>query len=225
MSHGYLFFGESSGARTVFGRRILNFLETGDWDNLAGSPLIDSLFLSGTDGTLGIDGVREAIRFVWQTPFRSPYRAVFLDGDVMTPEAQNALLKTAEEPPAHGVILIGARDAQTLVAPLASRLEKFYVSPASSFSSPSEGGRVWVGEALARKFIIGDAKSRKDIIKAVVADERAEATAEFIEALLVECRRDSLKNFRLMGGILNRWTKICDFNTNKKLQLETLIAL
>ncbi len=82
-----------------------------------------------------------------------------------------------------------------------------------------------MGDKFAAKFILADQKSRKDIIKAVAADERPEAVGEFIEALLVECGKNSLKNFRLMREILNRWTKINDFNTNKKLQLETLIAL
>ena len=224
LGHGYLFFGESRATRRDFCLGLLRFLEKGVWSGE--EILLESLEIPKTDGTLGIEAVREAIRFLWQTPFASPYRVIFLDGDAMTPEAQNALLKTAEEPPARGIILVGAQTPETLVTPLASRLEKFYISPAISSPSPlSPRGRVGVGDDLAKKFLLADAKARKDITKAVASDERAEAVSEFVEALLIECRRDSLKNFSLMREILNRWTKINDFNTNKKLQLETLIPL
>lgn len=221
LSHGYLLYGESRGARDDFARRLLNFLETSNWE-AAGSPLIDSLFVPRDEaGTIGIEQVREAIRFLWQKPFTSPYRAVYLDGGAMTPEAQNALLKTAEEPPDSAILIVGAKDGGSLVPPLASRLQKLYVGGSDLENAAVDPA----AEKLAKKFLGGNAIIRKEVIKSVVAIERPDALESFVAILLSECRKDGPKNVRLMSALLDRWTKISEFSTNKKLQLESLIVL
>lgn len=218
LSQSYLFFGESSSARRDFCLSLLRYLETGSWTGK--EILFDSMEIPKIDGVLGIDAVRSATRFLWQTPAKSAHRAIFMDGEAMTIEAQNALLKIAEEPPRHGMILIGASDPLALAAPLSSRLQKFYVSPLIIGASAEDGRFI----KEAKKFI-SSVQSRKDIIKAVVANEEGLAVKDFVRALLVECRVDPIKNIQMMKMILDRFVKISELNTNKKLQLETLISL
>ena len=54
----------------------------------------------GETGAIKVDQVREAIERAAYRPFEGKRRAVIVDtADALLPEAQNALLKTLEEPP------------------------------------------------------------------------------------------------------------------------------
>ena len=58
--------------------------------------------------TIGVDDIRVQInQDIAVKPYSSPYKIYILnEGEKMTPQAQNALLKTLEEPPAYAVIMI-----------------------------------------------------------------------------------------------------------------------
>ena len=49
----------------------------------------------------------------------------------MTPEAANSLLKTLEEPPHYGVIILLAREAETLLPTIVSRCHLIQLNPLS----------------------------------------------------------------------------------------------
>ena len=68
------------------------------------------------NGGIKIDAVREVVGRVAYRPFEARYRVVIVDqADLMGADAQNALLKTLEEPPARNVfILITSRPAELL---------------------------------------------------------------------------------------------------------------
>ena len=59
-------------------------------------------------GTITIDEIRDqVIHDVDIRPYYSPYKIyIIADADLMTPQAQNALLKTIEEPPEYAVIML-----------------------------------------------------------------------------------------------------------------------
>ena len=59
-------------------------------------------------GTITIDEIRDqVINDIDIRPYYSPYKIyIIADADLMTPQAQNALLKTIEEPPEYAVILL-----------------------------------------------------------------------------------------------------------------------
>ena len=80
--------------------------------------------------TIGIDQIRALKRFLWQKPFASPRRtAVINNSEAMTGEAQNAILKIAEESPESSLIIIIASDYERLLPTLQSRLQKIYFAP------------------------------------------------------------------------------------------------
>ena len=70
-----------------------------------------------------IDEVREqVIHDVAIRPYASPYKVYIIpDADLMNPAAQNAILKTIEEPPEYAVILLLTTSAQSLLPTILSR--------------------------------------------------------------------------------------------------------
>src|SRR4249919_3856361 len=61
----------------------------------------------GDSGNIKVDQVREAIDRTAYRPFEGRRRLVVIDGaDALMPEAQNALLKTLEEPPPASVFVL-----------------------------------------------------------------------------------------------------------------------
>lgn len=190
------------------------------------APLDSRELAPDEDGIIRIEHVRAAINFLWQKPVKAARKTVFVNGaEAMTDQAQAAFLKTVEEPPEHGLILMSALDPRILVPALGSRFQKIYVTGDSDEEEFS--GAEKKAAQLAKKFVLSAAPERKKIIGEVLEAEelpRAEQLlAYFVRHCLIECRKDPVKHVRLMGRMTERWAKMQDFNTNKKLQLETLL--
>ena len=74
-------------------------------------------------GSISVEEIREQInKDIAIKPYSSKYKVYIVpDADLMTPQAQNALLKTLEEPPEYGVILLLAENDQVLLPTIRSR--------------------------------------------------------------------------------------------------------
>ncbi|MDD3401991.1 MAG: DNA polymerase III subunit delta' [Hespellia sp.] len=74
-------------------------------------------------GSIGVDDVREQINNdIVVKPYSSKYKVYIVpQADLMTEQAQNALLKTIEEPPAYAVILLLTENADTMLSTITSR--------------------------------------------------------------------------------------------------------
>lgn len=73
--------------------------------------------------TIGVEDIRSQINNdIGIKPYKGPYKVYIIsDGEKMTPQAQNALLKTLEEPPAYGVILILTTSVESMLPTILSR--------------------------------------------------------------------------------------------------------
>lgn len=73
--------------------------------------------------SIGVDDIRSQITGdIAIKPYRSPYKIYIIsEGEKMTPAAQNALLKTLEEPPAYAVIIVLTTSTDALLATILSR--------------------------------------------------------------------------------------------------------
>ena len=81
----------------------------------------------------GIDEIRELRERIRAVPTQGPRKVYIVDeAHMLTPQAWNALLKTLEEPPAHGVIILATTDYEKLPATITSRTQRF------SFRKPSK---------------------------------------------------------------------------------------
>jgi DNA polymerase III subunit delta' len=76
----------------------------------------------GESGTIKVDQVREMIDRTAFRPFEGRKRVVIVDdADAMVPAAQNALLKTLEEPPSGSIFILVSAVADSLLATVRSR--------------------------------------------------------------------------------------------------------
>lgn len=87
-------------------------------------PQPDTYILGSTGETIGIDEIRDLIRSLHYTPHQEEKKhAIILEGQNMTEEAQNALLKTLEEPPGTCQLVITANHNQNIIPTIISRCE------------------------------------------------------------------------------------------------------
>lgn len=213
LSHGYLFFGEALESTRVFLESFAVYLEEAKWESSV--PLSDARIMHGQKDDLGIDTVRGFQEFLYRTPVRSPKRLLIIHrGDMLTPHAQNAILKIVEEPPAHALIMMTVPDPGVLIPPLLSRFQKLFVS--GQDERVTERGR-----SLLATWREGSAQTRKEFLKELV--ENDQETQEFLTALLNALRGDATNNARALGALLSRITSMAHYSTNRRLQIEAAL--
>ncbi len=81
--------------------------------------------------TIGVEDVREQLVGDMQIkPYSSPYKIYIIDeANKLTVQAQNAILKTIEEPPAYGIIILLTTNADLFLPTILSRCIKLEVKP------------------------------------------------------------------------------------------------
>lgn len=146
ISHAYLFAGDTgSGRHTVayaFARAILCENPTSSHDacgrckscmQVASSNHPDIKVISHAKFNIGVDDIREQINNdISIKPYSSDYKIYIIpDASRMTEEAQNALLKTLEEPPAYAIIMLLCDNEAALLDTILSRCITLHMSPVS----------------------------------------------------------------------------------------------
>ena len=82
-------------------------------------------------GSIGVDDIRDQlVGDVMIKPYNGKYKIYIVEeAEKMTPQAQNALLKTLEEPPAYAVILLLTTNASVLLDTIRSRCVLLNLKP------------------------------------------------------------------------------------------------
>lgn len=83
--------------------------------------------------TISVDDIREQINGDVQIkPYSSPYKIYIMnEAEKMTPQAQNALLKTLEEPPEYAIIMLLTTNLNSLLPTILSRCVVLNMKPVS----------------------------------------------------------------------------------------------
>jgi DNA polymerase III subunit delta' len=106
----------------------------------------------GDSGSIKIEQIRSAIEASAYRPFEGRRRVVVIDeADAMMPSAQNALLKTLEEPPSASSFLLVSSMPDSLLDTVRSRCQRLRFAPLS----PAE-----IADVLVRDHGYGDADAR-----------------------------------------------------------------
>ncbi len=87
-------------------------------------------------GSIGVEDVRgQVVGDIQIKPYASPYKIYIVDeAEKLTPQAQNALLKTIEEPPAYGIIIFLTVNSGSFLPTILSRCVVLELKPVESDS-------------------------------------------------------------------------------------------
>ncbi len=216
LSHGYIFFGHGSDEEKLqAAKNLANFLEAGKWEE-AGRVLNDSTFYNAhVDG--GIDLIRLASEFLWQRPAVSIRRLLVINNaQALTLPAQNAILKIAEEPPAGALLVLLLKDPGALLPAAQSRFQKIFLSGDGSKEPAIKEVGIFLKTAPAK---------RKEFLKSLIerTEEDPRLIENFVRGLMTELQKEPVKNWKALKALSRRWALMCEFNLNKRLQLEAAL--
>lgn len=125
MFQSYLFYGPSFGevrAKTTQLAKTLGI----DLGKI--SP--DIFIISPIRNSVTIDQVRDLKRHIFQKPAKEKYKFVLIESaEKLTDEAQNALLKILEEPPPHAILVLEAKNKESLAPTIRSRVVAKLILP------------------------------------------------------------------------------------------------
>ena len=81
--------------------------------------------------SISVDDIRTQVNnTVDIKPYQGPYKVYIIpQADLMTPQAQNAILKTIEEPPAYAVVMLLADNPDALLPTISSRCVQLNLKP------------------------------------------------------------------------------------------------
>lgn len=256
LSHGYIFFGEDQVGKKTFALAFANLLERGKFEAPEGI-LSEAKEILPEAGSIGIDAMREAKRFLFEKPILSEYRILIVDNaHKLTSQAQNAILKISEEPPSSSLIIVISPTLDVLLPTLKSRLQKVYfprveeseiakllvergvgAAEASKMAKAALGRPGRAIDALEnedfKRFskmvggFIRNRSGRKEMLQSLVEENDDSPGKDLIDAfvdhMIAELALHPQKYEKTLGALCDRLTKMADFTTNRRLQLEAAL--
>lgn len=157
--------------------------------------------------TIGIEPIRNAVKDAQIKPFNAPRKVYIIDeGDLMTPEAQNAFLKTLEEPPEYAVFIIVTENSSSLLQTVLSRAVLIQFHP--------------VSDEITRNYILQkypDIGDRLDFVVKYCAGVPGEADRIMEWENFEELRQKSLEELpRILSPQISEAFNVQDFVTENK---------
>lgn len=105
---------------------------------------------------ISVDDIREQVNnTILVKPYSSPYKIYIIpNAELMNPQAQNALLKTIEEPPEYAVILLLTNNLDKMLPTILSRCITLNLKPIGELDMMEYLSRMGIPQAKA-KFCVG----------------------------------------------------------------------
>jgi DNA polymerase-3 subunit delta' len=149
--HAYLISGAEGIGKQALARALTTALQTGDpdWERtldpssdgfhalnasiharIQSGNYPDLIYANPENGTLRIEEIRRVAAQIALKPFEGRHRvAIFRDFETALGRAQDALLKTLEEPAATGVLIVLARTLESILPTITSRSQMIRLRP------------------------------------------------------------------------------------------------
>lgn len=181
----------------------------------------DLIMATVEDGSpLKIEAIRDVARLLALKPYSARYRiAIFEDFDLVAPQAQDALLKTLEEPAAQAVMVVLASAPERVLPTIRSRAQTLPLRPApqqlikdvlvtrgcdqdrADLVARLSSGRIgWALNAIEDEALLAFRREMLDQLRAIVAGKRL-ARIKAAEQLSKQVGNDKAA----LRGILEIW--------------------
>ena len=126
LSHAHLIAGEDGVGKGKLANILAKFIFNGDLDR----EYVDIINYLSEKSSFGVDDVRDIIEEVYKKPFEKDKKVIIIhEGNKLTIQAQNALLKTIEEPPKGVYIIILCESLELILDTIKSRCEIYKLKP------------------------------------------------------------------------------------------------
>lgn len=128
LSHAHLICGEDGIGKSVLATNLAKLILHGDVER----NYVDIINYKTEKSSFGVDDVRNIIEEVQKKPFEGDKKVIIIhQGNKLTIQAQNALLKTIEEPPKGVYIIILCESLELILDTIKSRCEIYKLTPLS----------------------------------------------------------------------------------------------
>ena len=126
LSHAQLISGEDGIGKSILAEILGKLILNGDLER----EYVDIINYKPSKASFGVDDVREIIDEVNKKPFEGDKKVIIIhQGNKLTIQAQNALLKTIEEPPTEVYIIILCESLELILDTIKSRCEIYKLTP------------------------------------------------------------------------------------------------
>ena len=126
LSHAQLISGEDGIGKSILAEILGKLILNGDLNR----EYVDIIHYKPSKASFGVDDVRDIIDEVNKKPFEGDKKVIIIhQGNKLTIQAQNALLKTIEEPPTEVYIIILCESLELILDTIKSRCEIYKLTP------------------------------------------------------------------------------------------------
>lgn len=126
LSHAHLIVGHNGIGKSIIARIFALKILDKDMDR----DYVDIIHYRPKKASFGVDDVREIIEEVTKRPYEGDKKVIIIhEGSKLTIQAQNALLKTIEEPPKGVYIIMLTESAELMLDTIKSRCQIYKLSP------------------------------------------------------------------------------------------------
>lgn len=199
---------------------ISNFLKEKEIDPI-------DINLQTYEKAMGIEDVRNIQKKILLKPFRGKTKAVVIQAyENITQEAQNALLKVLEEPPANTIIIISVSTKEVILPTIISRCKIIELKEDNLTLSSEENAQYHnILISLSKNAVGYKLKLAQDIAGS------KEETVFFLEKMSVFVREKLIKNYNdpkylnLLRILSETHTIIKSTNVNQRIALENLLLI
>lgn len=189
---------------------------------------IDRTYLKRKEdvASIGIKDIKELLPKIQLKPLKSPEKAIIIEeADLLTVEAQNALLKTLEEPPINTIILLMSSSKEVFLPTILSRCQIITLKKNTSELGSEERKAI---QEMYHTLTTLNTKQAFELAEKLAKEK--EKTPIILEKLIIigreifldEVGQKQVLNARIIKFLQITHTNLISSNINTRLELEHL---
>lgn len=209
----------SGGTKRLRKEKVMEYVLKSNFQSSSNNPDILEIDVPEDKRTIGIEAIRNLIKFLNTKPFSHKLKwVVIYNADKMTTEAQNALLKTLEEPEEYMHIALEARSEELLLATIVSRCKRIRIK--SSFENEQDSSKEWLKLTDLLKMNVG---KRLEWAEETAKLPKSEII-NILDSWLIEGHLNIHRiDSKFLSRVIKVRTDLDKTNVNTKLALEYLV--